>query len=60
MILTYILNIWKGERIMETTERIKVLNMPEERSCDDELSCMVYCPADCGCENAWNTCFIGD
>lgn len=38
---------------------IIILNQPEENGKGDRAWCPSECP-DCGCENAWNTCFIGD
>lgn len=49
----------KGEKSMETETRIEVINFPKEKT-NDSYGCGTYCPADCGCENAWNTCVIGD
>ena len=38
---------------------IVILNQPEERENMDRGWCPPDC-SDCGCENAWNACFIGD
>lgn len=39
---------------------IEVLSEPIESGLNANCNCGLYCPPDCGCENAWNTCFIGD
>lgn len=45
---------------MENSDRIEVIKMADEETGFEFDTCSLYCPTDCGCENAWTDCFSGD